>query len=337
MNNFNPVTFTKNLINNIQLTLQNQGSTAARETSTQNNLTQLNYNTQQAAPNPSPFAEGRMPIFVQGTQVEVLNFDQQIAFLKQLMNLPTELRDVLKEFLKTDMKNIQNQIMTNLQSALTTPAKMDAIAQMLLQNTDTATQKLMQAIANMTRAGVSDISQYKDIMNILGAVAASVGADSSQAVKQLLLLYLPWLPLSASKSEQLDFNLDFLDGDSDGSEGGESVEIVNVLIRTQNFGNVSAIIETKGSNATVLFNCSEDFPKDLFTKLYDERAREEGISTDVITQNTRQHEKTKEEHPSVNITSQTGVSPMLLLAAYTLIRLVMEIDKNASENEHVES
>lgn len=323
MDNFNPIQFINRLASNY-LSAQNQNASAARETQGQSAANQLNYNQPETQPR-------SMPMFIDQTvmqnfKMETLNFEQRASYIKDLMNLPQEFKDFLNELSKLYAQNPE-LASKNLPNKL----QFDAIAKLLAQNSDVATQKLMQVIANLSRAGVSDIAQFKSMMNIIGASVAAFSADNSQAVKSLILLYLPWLPLNASKNEHLDFELNFFDSnDPENPLGGDSIETVSILIKTQNYGNISALLEmSRDLKISVSLNCTEEFPSAMFTKLFNEKTKEEGLTTQVAAQSKKQSAATQEntDKPSVKMTTESAISSQLLLASYSLIRLVIEIDK----------
>ena len=83
------------------------------------------------------------------------------------------------------------------------------LAELLKQNSKEAVQKLMMTIANVAKYGANDVSNLKELMNLF--TSSTAFATETQALKTLMLLYLPWLPLSARNENNLDFTIDIFD------------------------------------------------------------------------------------------------------------------------------
>ncbi|GBF23368.1 hypothetical protein tpqmel_0772 [Candidatus Gastranaerophilus sp. (ex Termes propinquus)] len=328
MDKLNPISFLYKLANDSNLRQGGQNSLRQSQGAQSLNLNSQNAQNAQnaktpAAPNLQSQGIRMMP--VETLTMQNMTAAQKASYVKDLLNIPRELKDFLNEVAR---HSAQGQGASGSQAAL---LKFSVLSNILSQNADVAMQKLVQVISNAARAGVSDITQLKQMMSLIAQSAQAAGSESSQLTKNLLLLYLPWLPLNANKAENRDFELSFFEDDSEAQQSsGETVETVGIFIQTQNYGNVSATLQMeKGLALTVLLKCVEDFPRAMLEKLLCENMGECGVNTEMVAQSAKQATiEKKQERPSVKMTAQSTISPQLLLASYSLIRLVIEIDKN---------
>ena len=258
---------------------------------------------------------------------------EKTALLKDLLKLPSD----LKEFLNQNARN-NAMMMLNVKIApemLAKKLEVSQLMQILMQNSQEGTQKLMQMIAQTARNG-GDVRQLKELMSLLNSnvAAANVSNEAGQALKNLILLYLPFVPLQENKDDALDFELTFFEEDGaqkDGQEN-EASQSVNVMIKTNNYGNVRAYLELKVPNdLTTLLYCSEDFPRMMLEKLLAQEAKGINLKSNFITETiTPKNQSLSDDGGSVKISAQSGVNSYLLLITYSLIRLVVSIDKGLS-------
>lgn len=171
------------------------------------------------------------------------------------------------------------------------------------------------------------MSQLKETAKLINAsVAAASQNDSAQTMKLLMLLYLPWLPLQ----EGVGFDLDIENGGAD--EGADSILVITIT--TLNYGNVTATLVLESSNSVhVNIECVKEFPKDeLIMRIEsDEKhySMESVVSFETNSQTTV-NEKQEKPQAKINMSNTNEINPYLLLMAHTIIRHVIEIDKNTS-------
>ena len=162
---------------------------------------------------------------------------------------------------------------------------------------------------------------------INASIAAASQNDSAQTMKLLMLLYLPWLPLQ----EGVGFDLDIETGEN--SDGSESILVITIT--TLNYGNVTATLILESSNSVhVNIECVKEFPKDeLIMRIEgDEKhySMESVISFETSAQTTLNAAQEKPQ-AKINMSNTNEINPYLLLMSHTIIRHVIEIDKNASK------
>ena len=215
----------------------------------------------------------------------------------------------------------------NLSISSTGMINLSQIAALIQANGKDAIAKLITTMANSAKLGITDLSQLKETAKLINAsVAAASQNDSAQTMKLLMLLYLPWLPLQ----EGVGFDLDIENSSAD--DGSESILIITIT--TLNYGNVIATLILESSNSVhVNIECVKEFPKDeLVMRIEgDEKhySMESVVSFETSSQTTI-NEKQEKPQAKINMSNTNEINPYLLLMAHTIIRHVIEIDKNTS-------
>lgn len=227
-------------------------------------------------------------------------------------------------------KAILNQMQTNLKNLTISSSSlinlMD-ISAMIQANGKDAIAKLITTMASSAKLGVQDLSQLKETAKLINAsVAAASQNDGAQTMKLLMLLYLPWLPLQ----EGVGFDLEI----ESGSSGEDSDSILIITITTLNYGNVKAVLVLESSNSVhVNIECVKEFPKEeLMLRIENDEkhySMESNVSFEVSSQKTL-NEKQEKPQAKINMSNTNEINPFLLLMSHTIIRHVIEIDKNTS-------
>ncbi len=204
------------------------------------------------------------------------------------------------------------------------------LTQFMQENGKEALSKLFSMTAKFAQSGsVARSSQISEFIAILNACTPNSDTSQVQVLKNMLLLYLPWLPLG-----EQNFSLEI--GGKGNSEGGEGVceDSVTVMIKTVHFGNVSVLI-FKGDGSTVNFNikASKDFPKDEVIQKIKLEAKDYNVQTELMyeaRENAQPSQEVENSQTEVNVNTGTKINPFLILMAQTAIRVIIEIDKNFS-------
>ncbi|MCQ2564993.1 MAG: hypothetical protein MJ152_03975, partial [Clostridia bacterium] len=95
-------------------------------------------------------------------------------YLKEIMNLPKDMEQVLAMLQKTSSNNATKQISELLNSNI----KLSTLAQIMQDGGKEAMTKLISAMAEASRNGISDLSQIKDAMKFLNASISATGQES---------------------------------------------------------------------------------------------------------------------------------------------------------------
>ncbi len=199
------------------------------------------------------------------------------------------------------------------------------IAALIQANGKDAVTKLIMAMANSAKQGVSDLTQLKETAKLINAsIALASQGDNAQTLKTLLLLYLPWLPLQ----EGVGFDLDI----ETGSENDADDSILTITITTINYGIVTAVLILESKNSVhVTIECSKDFPKDELMLRIEGEEKHYSMQS-VVSFSTVEEKKSSSSKPQakINMSNTNEINPFMLLMAHTIIRHTIEIDKNAS-------
>lgn len=247
----------------------------------------------------------------------------QAQILAQLQGLSlTEAQNMILNGNKAILSQMQASL-KNLTLSSTGMINLMDISAMIQANGKDAIAKLITTMANSAKLGINDLSQLKETAKLINAsVAAAAQNDSAQTMKLLMLLYLPWLPLQ----EGVGFDLEI--EKSTGSNESDSILIITIT--TLNYGNVKAILVLENSNSVhVNIECVKEFPKDelLLRIETDEKhySMQSSVTFETNSQTTVQQEKPQAK---INMSNTNEINPYLLLMAHTIIRHVLEIDKD---------
>ena len=329
------------------------------------------------APQPAAPASGAAQSAAYTTQTANMTGIDQSVYVKEMMNLPKNLNELLyilqknitlaqfnQQFArqiamqKNSLSQTQAQILAQLQGMSLTEAQnmlltgnkailnqlqnsirnltissnglinLSEVASMIQANGKEAIAKLITSMANSAKLGLTDLSQMKDTAKLINAsIAAASQNDSAQTMKLLMLLYLPWLPLQ----EGVGFDLEIEAGEN--SDGSDSILVITIT--TLNYGTVTATLILESSNSVhVNIECVKEFPKDeLLMRIEgDEKhySMESVVSFETSAQTTV-NEAQEKPQAKINMSNTNEINPYLLLMSHTIIRHVIEIDKNTSK------
>lgn len=315
MNNFNPSGYLNRLITNI---INNQVNVRTTPKTSGDFANSVMQNTAQTTQKQTLSPELKM------TPMEV---EQTAKYVKELLNMPKDVAQVVSQLSANNtVTTAQNmQLLLMLSSG---KIDLNALAQLLSDNSKAALQKLVQTMSQAAKMGVSDTQQLKDLINTLGLVSVSTN-DTTSALKNFILLYLPWLPLNA-KGESLDFDIDVFDKTSSGAD--DEAQSVTILIETMNFSNVKALLEmTHDNKVEIMINCIEDFPREKVLAVLKKESQDLNIQAGLIVETTKKEiPKDTVKKARAEISASSAISPQLMLMAHAVIKIVFKIDKDFS-------
>lgn len=279
-------------------------------------------------------------IFIYQNKMSFTQFNQQFAMrmnmyrnnlsqtqaqiLAQLQGLSiTEAQNMLLNGSKTVLNQLQYSL-KNLPLSASGMINLSDIAALIQANGKDAITKLISAMANSAKLGITDLTQLKDTAKLINAsIAAASQNDSAQTMKLLLLLYLPWLPLQ----EGTGFDLEIEAND----KGNDSDSILIITITTINYGKVTATLILESSNSVhVNIECSSDFPKDELMLRIESDEKHYSMQSVVSFETTSTKPKLQHNdkpEAKINMSNTNEINPYMLLMAHTIIRHVIELDK----------
>jgi hypothetical protein len=195
------------------------------------------------------------------------------------------------------------------------------------QNGKEALNKLFSMSTKFAQAGTMGTgSQMSELIAVLNACTPKDGTSQIQNLKNMMLLYLPWLPLG-----EQNFSIETgKNGSDENSDAGE--DSVTILIKTINFGNVKVSIY-KNEHNLINFHISagESFPIEKVTKLIKEEANNYNVQTEMNFEKKEKLtslEKGQNGETKISVNTSCHINPFLILMAQTIVRIIIGIDKN---------
>lgn len=249
------------------------------------------------------------------------NFETSL-YVKDLMKMPKDIEEAIV-LLQNNVQEVESQ---NLVKVLSTNINLLQLSELMKQGGKEAISKLILEMANASKQGITDLSQIKETIRLINASVSVAAQDNpSQVLKNFMLLYLPWLPLQ----EGVDFDMEIGEGPSGGED--ESEATITILISTRNFGNVKILLTlVEGNSVSAFVTCSEKFPKTEMLKRVNAESKAHSIKSNVIVE---QKEMKLDEIPlaktKVSLTSESEVSPILVMMAHSVIKITIELDNEA--------
>ena len=246
----------------------------------------------------------------------------QAQILAQLQGLSTTTAQ--------DMANIQlaSQIqgsLKNLEILSGGMIKLDKIAQLIQANGKDAITKLIMSMTEASKAGISDLSQMKDMAKLINASISVASENNPQkTLKLLLMLYLPWLPLE----DGVGFDLE-IQPQAESKEEGDS--ILTITVTTINYGIVKATLILETSNSVqVIIDASNEFPKQELQLRIEGNQKHYAMESVISFENNDniKTDKQTKQSAGINMSQTNEINPYMLLMAHTLIKHIIEIDNN---------
>ena len=245
----------------------------------------------------------------------------QAQILAQLQGLATS---TAKEMVNIQLSSQVQGSLRNLEILSGGMINLNQISQLLQTNGKDAITKLIMSMTEASKAGITDLSQMKEMAKLINASISIASENNPQkTLKLLLMLYLPWLPLE----DGVGFDLE-IQQKSENKE--ESDSILQITISTINYGIVKATLVLESSNSVqVTIDCSDKFPKnELKTRISKEQKFYSMDSVVSFNENKSKEQTDAKQSANVNMSQTTEINPYLLLMAHTLIKHVIEIDNN---------
>ena len=245
----------------------------------------------------------------------------QAQILAQLQGLSTS---TAKEMVNIQLASQVQGSLKNLEILSGGMINLNQISQLFQVNGKDAITKLIMSMTEASKAGITDLSQMKEMAKLVNASISIASENNSQkTLKLLLMLYLPWLPLE----DGVGFDLE-IQPKNENKE--ESDSILQITISTINYGVIKATLVLESSNSVqVTIESSEKFPKnELKTRISKEQKFYSMDSVVSFSENKQKEQTETKQSANINMSQTTEINPYLLLMAHTLIKHVIEIDNN---------
>ena len=209
-----------------------------------------------------------------------------------------------------------------LASQLDSNVNISRVSNLLQRNSKLAMNKMVTMMSLATSKGIGDITPLQDTINIINAsVSATSQNDATQTLKNLMLLYLPWLPLQEGVGFDLEIEQD--------KEEKQFDTFIKIMITTVNYGNVNAVVSlVTGNSVDISITCSEKFPKEKLLKKLQNESKQYSMQSviDFKKQSPQEQIDTETPKAKVNLSNVNDVNPYLLLISHAIIRYTIELD-----------
>ena len=261
------------------------------------------------------------------TQMQLREFTQQerAMLLKQLFDFPSNIKDIAT-FLATE-----NKVLTakELQLLMFQPLDIAKLTVLLQTNGKGAMEKLAKMVATMHQSGIYDTKQLKEMVTLVNACIPASDASATQVLKNLMIMYLPWLPLNGPA------NFEMVSGGGDDDKNSEMDDSISVVITTKNWGVVKIFVFNDSGKYNIDLNCSEDFPKAKFNDALKISCESTSVPIDekVIYTTRKASDTLKNSETNVEFAKAVKISPQLLMVVYSLINIVFAIDNESVYDE----
>jgi len=259
---------------------------------------------------------------------------QQAALIRELLNIPSEMKELLV-FLLSKKKSAESIDKLIINSDV--KINMGLLQRLLETNSKDAMNKLIK-LFQQAPGGTENIDQMKEIIKLLSILVPKKDFSPQEVLTNVLLLYLPFIPLSEKQNIEIKF-------EKKKEENAESdVNSLVIYISTINLGrfriaiysnkNLSLKVEVeniKEGNQAVP-NRKEYIEKIL--KLIKAETQKEKITTEISFLTAKKkgdpaQEKTEHKR-EVIISPVKDISPVIILTAQKIAKIILEVDEKAS-------
>ncbi len=248
-------------------------------------------------------------------QLKQLSAMERSALLKELFSFP----DDIQEFLKLVITDGKTQIaQKELAMLMTQTLDISKLVVLLKENGKEAVEKLAKMIAILNQSGIYNTQQLKELSSVINACIAVSDTNPAQVLKNIMLMYLPWLPLT----ENAGFNIGFEEGSE--KRNKDSDDTITIIITTKYFGVVKIFLFKDGSDLNIEITCSETFPKEDLKAAIGMESSVKNAKIAYVSRKTEQNEESKET--KINFSGTSRISPQMLLLTHMLVKLVLDID-----------
>lgn len=272
-------------------------------------------------------------VIVQNQEVKFtsINRIEQAKLIKELLNLPKDIEELFSflVYKKVSAETLETLLKQNqkLNTAL--------IKQTLEENSKESLNKLLK-LFQQAPGGTQNTEQIKDILTLLSQVLPKKDASSQEILTNLTLLYLPWIPLA----EKQDIEIRIEKRKRQEDDESEQTALV-IYITTINLGRFRiSIILSKDYSIKIEIENTENQAEqaeqkteylEKILKGINEQTRKDKINAKseliVISEAEELLEEKKRE---VIISPAKEVSPILVITAQKIAKIILETDEKIS-------
>lgn len=238
------------------------------------------------------------------------------ALVKSMLNMPEDLSALLKNLVN------KNQNLTN--------AEFMKMLSDFNVNGKEAMAKLSKLLVIFGQNNLKGAEKLQEIYTIMNAFTSGSAQNASQLMKNIILLYLPWLPIGESNNFEIGLKETPSKGDGSDEDNSES-DSISVFIQTVNYSNVKVTLYKEQRQDIKMFvECVPSFPKEQLQQMIQGDAQKLNVHAQVDFANTTNKNQTKNEEQDFNVNVSKFINPYLMLMAQAVIKAVIEIDKHTT-------
>lgn len=239
---------------------------------------------------------------------------QKMLFLKEMLNLPDEWKDLLIfAALKSSPSANSEQLLSKL-------IDFNLLKKDINQTSNEILNKLLKLLTPQMAAKSSEIQQ---MMEILQKFLPSSETKTPDFIKDLMLMYLPYLPLKE------DFKLMFQNKNNNDDGAENNSDAIIIILTTKNMGTFRIEIFLENSTPHIqIDNNSDSLNKRFLTGLKEIKQKLE-IKNEISIIKNKNIQSSNEQSQHI-ISSSKKIHPQILIIAYEIIKMILELDNKLS-------
>ncbi|HIZ27974.1 MAG TPA: hypothetical protein H9673_02135 [Candidatus Adamsella sp.] len=239
---------------------------------------------------------------------------QKMLFLKEMLNLPDEWKDLLIfAALKSSPSANSEQLLSKL-------IDFNLLKKDINQTSNEILNKLLKLLTPQMAAKSSEIQQ---MMEILQKFLPSSETKTPDFIKDLMLMYLPYLPLKE------DFKLRFQNKNNNDDNSENNSDAIIIILTTKNMGTFRIEIFLENSTPHIqIDNNSDSLNKRFLTGLKEIKQKLE-IKNEISIIKNKNIQSSNEQSQHI-ISSSKKIHPQILIIAYEIIKMILELDNKLS-------
>ena len=267
--------------------------------------------------------------FQNDLKAQALNRFEQSALIKELLNLPKDLKMLLALLA---YKTPTSENLAKLFKAKTAAITPEMINQLLQGNSKEVINKLIRLIAQ-SPGNTQNHDQLKQLLGLINQIAPAGKVSPQDSLTQLMLLYLPWLPLADQQKIEVWF-----EKKKSGSSADEKIAMV-IYVSTINLGRfkITIITDKMGNLEIFIENMSEEkIPEERkevvkeILKTINTGIKEEKIEAKTYLSVVKQKNFQESEERRVTISEVNSILPAVMVSAQKIARTILEADEKIS-------
>ncbi len=239
---------------------------------------------------------------------------QKMLFLKEMLNLPDEWKDLLIfAALKSSPSANSEQLLSKL-------IDFNLLKKDINQTSNEILNKLLKLLTPQMAAKSSEIQQ---MIEILQKFLPSSETKTPDFIKDLMLMYLPYLPLKE------DFKLMFQNKNNNDDNSENNSDAIIIILTTKNMGTFRIEIFLENSTPHIqIDNNSDSLNKRFLTGLKEIKQKLE-IKNEISIIKNKNIQSSNEQSQHI-ISSSKKIHPQILIIAYEIIKMILELDNKLS-------